>query len=294
MENQPITQPVSQKKFPASAAVLIAVVLTAIIAGGGVYFWQNMQLEESEITTPEVTPVQTAIVKPTVASPLNGTTIENPLEGIKIIGKAAPNSFVWLFSVSEMDPDCLNLSLALTLGDRADANGNFEIDYTPDGEAESWPSEFAVVSLDETRKYQLKWLESMFCAPDEAKSDYFQLNLKSTAAAQPETYTNLAYGFSLTFPASWGEIKEQIVADAGIPKIVRAIRLSSETDEARHVQINIFNLVDKTDPYVIDAPQTFIKENNQYAFYDYSPECPICDPVIQNEARQIIQTFTLK
>lgn len=48
MENQPITQPASPKKFPTSVAVLLAVVLTAVIAGGGVYFWQNMQLQRAE------------------------------------------------------------------------------------------------------------------------------------------------------------------------------------------------------------------------------------------------------
>lgn len=292
MENQPTIQPEISKKFPIIAVVIIAVVLTALIVGGGVYFWQNMKLKEAEVAAPEVTPIQTAIVKPTVTSPLNGATIKNASDGVKITGKAAPNSTVWLFQVSEMDPNCLSMASNLTGGDRVDASGNFVMIYEPEGEMESWPSEFTVVSLNENQKYQLSWVNGIFCAPDETKSDNFQLILKP--ATTPTTYTNNEYGFSLVFLASWGEIKEQIVADAGIPKIVRAIRLSSETDEARHIQIHIFNLVDKIDPYVIDAPQTFIKENNQYAFYDYNPECPICDPVIQNEARQIIQTFTLK
>jgi len=196
MENQPIVenQPglalPETKKSHTFLAVIISVIVTAAIAGGGIYYWQNKLLNEVEETTSEGTPVQTTIIKPIVTSPQSGTTIENVSDGVKIVGKAAPNSFVWLFSVSEMDPDCLNLGLSLTLGDRVDANGNFEIDYAPSDEA-SWPSEFAVVSLDETQKYQLKWLESMFCAPDEAKSDAFQLTFKPTTTnilLQDDTY----------------------------------------------------------------------------------------------------------
>lgn len=171
-------QSASSKKFPTSVAILIAVVLTAIIVGGGVYFWQNMQLKESEITTPEVTPAQTAVIKPTITSPRSGATVEKALDGVKIVGKAAPNSSVWLFQVSEMDPNCLSMASALTLGDMVNANGNFEITYTPSGEEENWPSEFAVVSLDPNQKYKLNWVSGVFCAPDEAKSDYFQLTLK--------------------------------------------------------------------------------------------------------------------
>ena len=51
MENQPIVanQPVlerpSPKKFPTIVAVIISVVVTAGIVGGGVYYWQSMQLK---------------------------------------------------------------------------------------------------------------------------------------------------------------------------------------------------------------------------------------------------------
>ena len=177
-------QPESPKKFPV-VAVLISVILTAAIVGGGVYFWQNMQLEESEITTPEATPGQITTTKPSITSPLSGATIENATDGVKITGKAAPNSTVWLFPVSEMNPTCLSMATAETLGDKADASGNFEITYYPTGEMESWPSEFAIVAFGENQKYQLSWVDGVFCAPEEVKSDYFQLTLTTTQATPP-------------------------------------------------------------------------------------------------------------
>lgn len=177
METQPIVQPLSPKKFPV-AAVLISVVLTAIIVGGGVYFWQNMQLKEAEVTAPEVTPIQTTTVKPTVTSPRSGETIGRAFGGVRITGKAAPNSSVWLFEVPEMDPGYLGFDEMLTGAERVDTSGNFEIIYTPFGEAESWPSEFSVVSLDQSQKYGLIWSTSKIFVPTEAKSDYFQLILK--------------------------------------------------------------------------------------------------------------------
>ena len=121
---------------------------------------------------------QTTTVKPTVTSPRSGETLGKAFGGVRIVGKAAPNSYVWLFQVSEMDPNCLSMASALVGANRVDANGNFEIIYAPYGEAENWPSEFAVVSIDPNQKYKLSWLNNTFCAPNEAKSDYFQLILK--------------------------------------------------------------------------------------------------------------------
>ncbi len=181
MENKPILELPEAKKSHTLLAVIISVVVTAALVGGGVYYWQNILLNEAEETTSEVTPVQTATIKPIVTSPQSGATVEDVSKGVKIIGKAAPNSFVWLFQIWEEAPDCLNLSSALTLGDRTDTSGNFEINYIPDGNEESWSSEFSVVSLNESQKYQLKWLENTFCAPDDAKSNYFELTLKRPA-----------------------------------------------------------------------------------------------------------------
>jgi hypothetical protein len=303
MENQPIMQPEISKKFPMSVAILITVVLTAVIVGGGVYFWQNMQLEEPETTTPEVISDQNTIVKPIVTSPLSGATIEKASDGVKITGKAAPNTYVWLFQVSEMDPNCLDMGLDLEGANRVDASGNFEIIYAPYGKEESWPREFAVVSIDPNQKYKLSWLNNTFCAPDEAKSDYFQLILKSTApeaaAPQPETYTNQAYGFSLTFLSSWGKISAQNVTDTGSSKM-RGIRLSSANDANRYIQINIARIEDKNS--LIDYPQTFIKDGTLWSFYYISGgDCagmPGCEGQesedILAEARQIVQTFILK
>ncbi len=190
MENQPGLELPEAKKSHTLLAVIISVVVTAAIAGGGVYFWQNMQSEEAEVTSPEVTPVQTTIIKPIVTSPQSGATVENSPEGIKITGKAAPGSTVWLVGVGEMDPYCFPLADMLTLGDKADTSGNFELTYEPTGDPENWFNLFGVVSLDENQKYQLNWVDGVFCAPDEAKSDYFQLNLKtpSNILFQDDTY----------------------------------------------------------------------------------------------------------
>lgn len=196
MENQPIVpnQPVLEmpemKKNHTLLTVIISVVVTAAIVGGGVYFWQNMESKEAEVTSPEVTPIQTATIKPTITSPQGGTTIENALDGVKITGKAAPGSTVWLVGVGEMDPFCFPLADMLTLGDKVDASGNFELTYKPTGDPGNWFNLFGVVSLDENQKYQLNWVNGTFCAPDEAKSDYFQLNLKtpSNILFQDDTY----------------------------------------------------------------------------------------------------------
>jgi outer membrane murein-binding lipoprotein Lpp len=56
MENRPLVnnQPVLQttktspKNFPTSAIILISVILTAVIVGGGVYWWQGLQLKSAE------------------------------------------------------------------------------------------------------------------------------------------------------------------------------------------------------------------------------------------------------
>ena len=190
MENQPGLELPETKKSHTLLAVITSVIVTAAIAGGGVYFWQNMQLEESEITTPEATPGQITTIKPSITSPLSGATIENATDGVKITGKAAPNSTVWLFPVSEMNPTCLSMATAETLGDKADASGNFEIIYTPYGDEKTWPSEFTIVAFGENQKYQLSWVDGVFCAPEEVKSDYFQLNLKtpSNILFQDDTY----------------------------------------------------------------------------------------------------------
>ncbi len=195
IENQPGLEMPEMKESHTLLAVIISVVVTAAIAGGGVYFWQNMESKEAESTVPESTSVQTTIVKPTVTSPQNWATVESALDGVKIAGKAAPNSSVWLFQVSEMDAYCLHLASALTLGDRPDANGNFEIDYIPEGDEESWPSEFAVVAIDESQKYQLRWVTGSFCAPEEATSDYFHWTLKQTAT--PVLFQDDAYHFRI-------------------------------------------------------------------------------------------------
>lgn len=314
MEDQPIMQPVSPKKFPVIATVLISVVLTALIVGGGVYFWQAMQLKNvEESLQKQIDDLRAGTTQPQATTQVE---VEDQIENWSLYQE---NASVQVGTGKCGNQEFDNFLDQANAGSRKTLNLNgLTLVVTPN--YNNWSNEkFVAFNNDSTaicgaggyyplHAYSDKLLWRGVCgtgaAPEPEEPDYAAkmaaLNLCEKTLQDVDqlfpkatTYTNQAYGFSLTFPASWGEIEEQIVDDVGIPKIVRAIRLSSETDEARHVQIHIFNLVDKTDPYVIDAPQTFIKENNQYAFYDYNPECPICDPVIQNEARQIIQTFTL-
>ncbi len=192
-------QPKNPKNFPV-VAVIISVIVTAVVVGGGVYFWQAAQLKTAQ---ENLASVQQQI-----------TTLQSQI--------------VQLTGVPPIEPE--------------------------------------------------------------------------TAAPQPETYTNQAYGFSLTFPVSWGKISMQNVTDTGSSKM-RGIRLSSETDPThRYIQINIARIEDKNSPEIIDAPQTFIKDSNLWSFYYTSGgDCagmPGCEGQefedILTEASQIIQTFTLK
>lgn len=114
-------------------------------------------------------------------------------------------------------------------------------------------------------------------------------------------YTNANYGFSLTFPAAWGNIK--VSGPSGvIPAFKDQITLTSGNDEDRYLYINVVNLKNKNDAMVVDAPMTHIKDNNYYAFYfDGSGGCagkPGCEDQkwfdIWDEVQEIIKTFTVR
>ena len=111
-------------------------------------------------------------------------------------------------------------------------------------------------------------------------------------------YKNSAYGFSLVFPESWGTIKER-QENGG--KINASIQLSAEDDSARFIKIQVVKSEDKTDPAVIDYPQTYLTENSTYSYYysgsgDYAgypdmEEQKYFD--IQKEVKEISKTFSL-
>jgi len=181
-------------------AVALAVIITAIIVGGGVYWWQmsSASVGQQQIAAlqNQIVDLQRAVetkaqapvaeeaaeipdVKPTVTSPLSGTTIPSPIRGLKVLGKAKPGTSVWLFPVPEMDPECLHIEASLAGPDLVDQNGNFELefDFTPSGDYAEWrPREFSVVSMDSNQKYHIPWTgEGGFCIPFETKSDYFNI-----------------------------------------------------------------------------------------------------------------------
>jgi len=184
----------NQEKVPAKNKIIfwpsvIISILIAVIIGGAVYTWawqvigvkdrqikdlQQELISQSAPPVKEITP-EVQIEKPTV------TSIEKNSEGNFVIkGKAKPNSSVWLYQVPEMDEDCLVLGTdALNLADLADENGNFEKIYTPSEDILKHLEfyEFAIVSIDSEKKYDLSWIENKFCAPNETKSEYFKLSL---------------------------------------------------------------------------------------------------------------------
>ncbi|MFA5413285.1 MAG: hypothetical protein WC348_01975 [Patescibacteria group bacterium] len=346
MENQPITQPVSPKKFPTIATVLISVVLTALIVGGGVYFWQAMQLQTAQenLTNAkqslqqQIDDLTARLESPecSVAEPCLGDFVCDKGKCVAPIVDQVENWSLYKENTSVLvGVKCSNQEFnsfidQANTGSRKTLNLNgLTLVVTPN--YNNWTNEkFVGFSNDNTafcnvggfgplHAYSDKLLWEGGCgggaAPEPEEPDYTAkvaaLNLCedtltdvalyfSTPAA-PTTYTNSAYGFSLTFPASWGKIKAEQVADPGYSKI-RAFRLTSENDNGRYVQINIVRIEDKNDPYVVDYPQTFIKDSNLWAFYytsggDYAGRPGLEDQKyedILNEARQIIQTFTLK
>lgn len=85
--------------------------------------------------------------------------------------------------------------------------------------------------------------------------------------AQTETvYHNNQYGFQLTFPKSWGDIKEDSEPLAGpFVDVEKVLRLTSTNDADEFMSILIFpnDSIDLT----LDTPMTLMAKNDQYHFY---------------------------
>jgi hypothetical protein len=113
---------------------------------------------------------------------------------------------------------------------------------------------------------------------------YFWQNSKkqSNVATLPETnqgksateqtpsqskYENSAYSFSLVFSTNWGTVKEKVENGPAGSKIYKTVRLSSENDAERYIQIQVVKTENKNDPSVIDYPQTYLTGNSTYSYY---------------------------
>jgi len=85
--------------------IVLAVVITAVVVGGGVYYWQTQNstkvLPVEKVTTqPTTSDTKEAITQPVVKSnkpvityPANGSTVN----GVTIKGTAKPNSEIWAY-----------------------------------------------------------------------------------------------------------------------------------------------------------------------------------------------------
>ena len=110
-------------------------------------------------------------------------------------------------------------------------------------------------------------------------------------------YENSIYRFSLVFPASWGAIQER-VENAKSP-IYQTIRLTSEDDPERYIQIQVVKIENKNDPAIVDYPHIYLTENSTWSFYylgggDYAGLPGFEDEKffdIKNEVKTISETF---
>ena len=86
----------------------------------------------------------------------------------------------------------------------------------------------------------------------------------STEPPSSETkYENSTYRFSLTFPASWGEVKETITDD----QLWKDIKLTAKNDAERYIEIHVVATKDKDNWMVTDFEHTLLSSNAAYSFY---------------------------
>lgn len=177
--------------------IIVVVMVMAVLVGGSTYWAMQLSLDsikmkidvlENRVENLQVVPQAEeevceeetiTAVKPTIISPENGATIDDPSEEVVFKGKAEPNSSVWLFAVSEMDPACLTMDSVLSGPEMVGENGNYEITYLPSSQdSELGPRPFAVVSIDTESKYEMSWVNGVFCLPlDIPRSNDITLNL---------------------------------------------------------------------------------------------------------------------
>ncbi|MFH2136265.1 MAG: hypothetical protein ABII19_01330 [Patescibacteria group bacterium] len=350
MEDQPIMQPTSPKKFPTIAVVIIAVVLTALIVGGGVYFWQNMLLNEAEknlmnvqnslqqqiddltarLESPECSAAEPCsgdftcdkgkCVAP-VADQVENWSLYKENTGVQVgSGKCSNQEFNSFLDQANADSrKTLNLNgviLVVTPNYNNWTNEKF-VGFGNDNTAFCNVGGFSPLHAYSDKLLWIGGCGTGGAAPELEEPGYVEkmaaLKLCETTLGDvnkyflrtttPTTYTNNEYKFSLVFPAMWGAIEEKDVLNLGADKyIVKSIDLVSKTDKDRWLKIDVIKIENKNDPENIDYPHTFLKENNQYAFYyygvgDYAGAPGMEDPkwfVMADEIKQIVKTFTFK
>lgn len=90
---------------------------------------------------------------------------------------------------------------------------------------------------------------------------YLFYSQSSTSA--PREYENNQYGFTLTFPDSWGSYATESSSHELFHEVVR---FSSE-DNSRYLQVNIVSESQIANPAIIDYPQVALGNNEFYYFY---------------------------
>ncbi len=116
--------------------IVLTIVITAVIIGGGVYWWQTQNsaevtpVEEVEISQPttETLPTTQPTVssnRPVIAYPADGSIVD----GVTIKGTAEANSEIWAYVNYPKDEMSCITSNSYASGGAAmvDANGNFEL-----------------------------------------------------------------------------------------------------------------------------------------------------------------------
>lgn len=144
------------------------------------------------------------------------------------------------------------------------------------------------------------------CASQSADSQTAQITQVGTETTQ--AYTNSTYGFSLTFPKSWGDIVESKGGDIGkeinvaknwtvfsgdvqgIPdrvKLLDSIRLVSKNDSERFIQIQVVKN-EGNDKY------TFYYIASKFLGDGEGPGMTAEDLKIGAEISEIVKSFSLK
>ncbi|MDP1760021.1 MAG: hypothetical protein Q8L01_00955 [Candidatus Woesebacteria bacterium] len=119
-----------------SWTIVLAMVVTAVVVGGGVYYWQTQNSTEvlpvEKVTTqPTASDTKEAVTQPVVKSnkpvityPANGSTVN----GVTIKGTAKPNSEIWAYvNYPKNELACISSNSYASGGaGTVDKNGNFE------------------------------------------------------------------------------------------------------------------------------------------------------------------------
>jgi len=120
-------------------SIILTIVITAVVVGGGVYYWQTKNSSKvlpvgketiNQVTTPAAKNTITQPVvksnKPVITYPANGSTVN----GVTIKGTAKPNSQISAYvNASKEELACISINSYATGGaSTVDAKGKFEFD----------------------------------------------------------------------------------------------------------------------------------------------------------------------